>query len=107
MDGLKRFFARTDSLKLAALAVLVGVCLLLIPGRSEKTQTLTEQQQLCALLSGIEGVGRAELMLSDSGAVVVCEGAQDALVRLDICRALQCYTGLGADRIRVFQGKFD
>ena len=34
-------------------------------------------------------------------------GADSADVRLAICQALHCYTGLGSDRIQVFRMKTD
>jgi len=104
LERLKELFAGPNGIKLAALAAFAGLCLLLLPvkGRSANTEELSEQDRLCSLIASIEGVGRTELMLSEQGAVVVCQGADDAAVQLEISRALQCYTGLGADRIRIF-----
>lgn len=62
----------------------------------------TESQRLAALLSAIRGVGPgAQVLLSRNGAVVVCAGAEDARVRLDVTMAVSAYTGLGSDRILV------
>ena len=66
---------------------------------------LSEEARLEALLGRIEGVGELHLLLSEQGAAVVCAGADDAGVRLEICQALHCYTGLGSDRIQVFKLK--
>ena len=57
--------------------------------------------RLEAVLAGIDGAGRVSVLYSENGAAVVCDGASDAAVRLDIVRAVAAYTGLGADRISV------
>lgn len=66
----------------------------------------TECARLGELLEAIRGVGAARVLLSRSGAVVVCDGAADAQVRLDVTEAVSAYTGLGSDRIRVMQRSF-
>ena len=37
------------------------------------------------------------------GAVIVCEGAGNSLVQLEITQAVKAFTGLGSDRIRIIQ----
>ena len=108
------------------------------------------QRAMQTLLSQIEGVGRVELMLTESaseetfyqtdvrvsgetreettvfssgqnaqktpvvtktepapylGAVVVCDGADSALVRLRVIQAVSALTGLGSDKISVIKMK--
>ena len=63
----------------------------------------TECERLSALLSSIEGVGETEVLLSASGAVVVCDGAERVQVRLAVTEAVAFYTGLGSDRILVMK----
>ena len=46
-----------------------------------------------------------ELYPSYQGAVVVCEGAGDAAVRLALTEAVSALTGLSADRISIVQWK--
>ena len=58
---------------------------------------------LCSVLSACEGVGEVKVIISEEGVVVVCEGANDAKVRLDIIRAVSSYTGFGTDRITVLK----
>ena len=144
--------------KYALLVVVLGIALMLIPGRTEKTdkiptvQTSKSQdfQQLEDFLCQIQGVGKVHVLLAyakgeetvyqtdsdisddssridtviitDSqrgesgliqqinpptylGAVVVCQGADRAEVRLAIVEAVSTYTGLGADRISVLKMK--
>ena len=66
----------------------------------------TECARLGALLEAIRGVGTAKVLLSRSGAVVVCDGASDAQVRLDVTEAVSAYTGLSSDKIKVMQRSF-
>jgi hypothetical protein len=84
---------------------LVGLGLLLWPGgqTSDQNEDTTEEARLAFLLTQIEGVGQTELLLSDSGAVVVCQGADSASVRLAVAQAVRCYTGLGADHVEIFK----
>lgn len=104
------------------LAVLcLGLLLLLLPRRGgERSQAAagtrdplstsgipldTESQRIAALLRQIRGVGEAEVLLSGSGAVVVCQGADQPGVRLDVTNAVTAYTGLGSDKISVIKMK--
>ena len=91
------------------LAAAAGICLLLWPSGSGSDRSdsaageVTEEARLEQLLSAMEGVGRSEVLLSDSGAAVVCQGADIASVRLAVTEAMRCYTGLGTDRIVIFK----
>ena len=55
------------------------------------------------MLSCTNGVGRAEVIASECGVVVVCDGAEDAKVRLDIIRAVSSYTGFASDKITILK----
>ena len=59
----------------------------------------TEAARLSAALRRVRGVGDAEVLLSEAGAVVVCAGADNAQTRLDVTSAVSAYTGLGSDKI--------
>ena len=103
------------------LAVLcLGLLLLLLPRRSGGSMEAagtgdplsasgipldTESQRIAALLRQIRGVGEAEVLLSGSGAVVVCQGADLPSVCLDVTNAVAAYTGLGSDKISVIKMK--
>lgn len=63
----------------------------------------TESARLEALLSRIAGAGETHVLLSQNGAVVVCAGADNAEVCLDVTNAVSAYTGLGSDKIRVMR----
>ena len=107
----KVLLERLDRWKYVLLVAAAGLVLLLWPtGRTDGPATLTEgtsfsveEERLASLLSAMEGVGRAQVLLSDSGAAVVCQGADSGTARLDITEAIRRYTGLGADRIVIFK----
>ena len=61
----------------------------------------TEELRLARALSRIRNVGAAEVLLSREGAIVICEGADDPVIRLAVTDAVSLYTGLGSDRIQV------
>lgn len=106
MAGVKKALEKIGGMKYALIVAALGLVLLLWPSGGEKqTATATEETRLEALIGRIEGVGEVHLLLSEQGAAVVCTGADDAAVRLRICKALQCYTGLGSDRIQIFKLK--
>ncbi len=91
-------------LKIPALIFLVGLFLLLLPsGGGDKSTERKEDLLLQELLTQTQGVGEARVLISDSGVVVVCRGASDPAVRLDIIRAVGAYTGFGADKITVLK----
>lgn len=156
----KAWAFRLAQWKLPVLIFLLGLVLLLFPGKLESKQDHTQQEQpselsqlqssLEALLSQIEGAGQVSVLLtmqsgpvttyqqdidktqsSDRtelhqqtvilgqneplvvetacetyrGAVVVCQGADRASVRLNIMQAVSSLTGLGSDKITVIKMK--
>ena len=158
MDLLKKLAAGVSKYRFAALILILGLVLMLLPlGDSgsegqemESTQaaqqTLTLAEELEQILSRIEGVGAVEVMLTVAagetsiyqydengsgrdtviitdagrgesgliqqvnppvyrGAVVVCQGADSAAVRLDIVQAVSNLTGISSDRITVLKMK--
>lgn len=146
------------------LVLLIGLVLMLLPGRNTEEETpvqpeVTQQKEsditaeLTAILSQIKGAGKVQVMLTVSagettlyqydedvtnsesgsirrdtvivtdenrtqsglirqvnpptyqGAIIVCEGADSAYVRLGIIEAVSRVTGLGSDRISVLKMK--
>ena len=55
------------------------------------------------LLSSIEGVGEAKVLISESGVVVVCKGAANAAVRLNVTNAVRSYTGFSTEKITILK----
>ena len=77
---------------------------MLFPLSSPKAETEDRSdRQLEQILACSRGVGEARVLLSDSGVVVVCRGADDAAVRLDMIRAIRSYTGFGSDKITILK----
>ena len=60
-------------------------------------------EALAELLSKTQGVGKAQVLISESGVVVACSGASNASVRLDMIRAVSAYTGFGSDKIIILK----
>ena len=110
------------------LVLALGLALLLLPGRgAQKEQENamqphssagvgdalpssgipldTESERLAALLGEIDGVGDASVLLSGSGAVVVCTGGDSPTARYLVTNAVSAYTGLGSDKITVLKLK--
>ena len=99
-QGLKKY-------RYPLLILLLGVALMLLPTGSSAAQsegeTDSEEIRLQILLSSVEGVGETRVLLSDSGVVVACRGADSAQVRLEILRAVGSYTGFGSDKITILK----
>ena len=92
--------------KYPLLVIAVGCALLLLPTGSKNNTEAgmgSEESRMAQILEHSEGIGNAEVLLSDNGAVIVCDGADDAQVRLNIIEAVKAYTGLGCDRIQVLK----
>jgi hypothetical protein len=90
--------------KYPLLILAVGVVLLLIPSRtSEKSVDMGTQEALALVLSETQGVGKAHVLISDKGVVVVCTGAANPSVRLDILHAVSSYTGFGSDKVTILK----
>ena len=76
----------------------------MIPGKSSHETAAAETDQLLQqMLACTEGVGQVRVITSDNGAVVVCQGAENAKARLDIIRAVNAYTGFPSDKITVLK----
>lgn len=161
---IKRLFAKAGAYKYAALVLLLGIALMLIPQEKKAApeQTVIQQQpkeetleeRLETVLSQIEGAGEVRVLLTYKtgktfqyqvdeqvhtqqdetetqkqtvliddgsggeapvtiqtiyptyqGALVLCQGADSAAVRLNIVKAVSDLTGLGSDKISVIKMK--
>ena len=92
-----------DKFKYPLLILVLGVSLMLLPTGSAKSEEAECNERIQQMLSSVEGVGEAQVIISDNGVVVVCRGAENAAVRLDIIRAISAYTGFGSDRITILK----
>ena len=105
MEQLKDKLKKLDQFKYPLLILILGVMLMLLPsGRGTKAEAAADENTLLQqMLSSSEGVGQARVIVSENGVVVVCYGADDAKVRLDVIKAVSAYTGFGADRITILK----
>jgi len=104
MDELKKKIVNLDKFKYPLIVLAIGILLMLIPGGNSQKEALCDTDSLLQqVLSCSEGVGRAQVIVSEKGVVVVCSGADNAKVRLDIIHAIGSYTGFGSDKITVLK----
>lgn len=94
-----------EALRYPVLVLVLGVALMLLPGRktSPAETVLSGDEQLRTVLARAEGVGEVRVLVSEQGVVVVCQGAENPKVRLDILRAVNSYTGFSSDRVTVLK----
>lgn len=92
-----------DKFKYPLLILALGAILMLLPTGSTKSEEAEGDERIQQMLSSVEGVGEAQVIISGNGVVVVCQGAENAAVRLDIIRAISAYTGFGSDRITILK----
>ena len=116
---LRSIATRLSKNKYVLLVLVLGLLLMLLPGARGGRQTdeksdslpssgislIAESERIAEMLCSIDGVGRASVLISARGAVVVCDGADKASVRLDVTQAVMVYSGLGSDRIAVCKMK--
>lgn len=105
-DKLRERLSKLKSYPYVLLVAAAGILLLLWPASGASAAGEggeSEETRIAEMLSSIEGVGEAKVLLSENGAVIVCPGADDASVCLRITQAVKCYTGLGADDVRIFR----
>ena len=97
-----------DKYKYPLLALLLGLVIMLVPigssGADKSDNTAADDEiRLETVLQKCEGVGEAKVLLSENGAVIVCQGAEDPEVRLSIIKAVEAFTGFTSDRIQVLK----
>lgn len=85
------------------IAFLVGILLLLIPTQNKVEDVSDNETRLAATLECIQGVGEANVLISENGVVVVCEGAGNADVKLMVINAAEAFTGFTSDNIQVLK----
>ena len=100
---LEEMLKKLDQIKIPLLVLAVGLLLLLTPSGSKKEAENDPDSDLQSILSSARGVGQAQVLISENGVVIVCDGADDAAVKLDILRAVGSYTGFGSDKITILK----
>lgn len=93
-----------EKFKYPIIVLSIGLVLMLLPGASDNSPSGTDADALLShILSCTDGVGEARVIVSEKGVVVVCSGADNAKVRLEIFEAVGSYTGFASDRITVLK----
>ena len=104
MSDWRALLKKLEVYKYPLIILLLGAALLLIPTHAEETGSIkTTEEALEDVLADSAGIGSIRILVSENGSVVVCDGAGNASVRLDILRAIGSYTGLGSDRITILK----
>ncbi|MBE7003799.1 MAG: hypothetical protein E7425_05890 [Ruminococcaceae bacterium] len=115
---IKKLGEAVKKYRYALAAILLGSALLLLPAHSARQEIPSApetergvEREIETTLAAFDGAGRLRLTLTVApgterweGAVVVCEGADNASVRLALTQALRSLTGLSADRITIVKG---
>ncbi len=95
--------------KYPLIILVVGLVLLALPSGSksqgEAAIQKDDEQRLEMILESSMGVGQAKVLLSENGAVIVCDGAANPEVKLCVIKATEAFTGLGCDEIQVLKTK--
>ena len=102
----KNFIQTLEKWKFPILILLLGLGLMLFPMSETPPDAADDPQRaLAEILSNTQGIGKTQVLISDTGVVVACTGAANASVRLDIIRAVSSYTGFGSDKITILKLK--
>lgn len=94
---------KLDKFKYPLVVLVIGVVLMLLPSGSSPAGGTSDEEPMALLLSSTEGVGESRVLISENGVVVVCRGAENARVRLDIIQAVSSYTGFTSDKITILK----
>lgn len=105
MDRIKSLKQTLANYKIPIIALAAGLLLLVFPSKdSDKAVSAdAESELLVMVLSESSGIGEAKILISKNGVIVVCAGADDPAVRLNIIHAVKSYTGFGSDKITILK----
>lgn len=120
-DYVNKLTKKLGAYKYVLLVIAVGLILLLWPNAPPSGSDISDKAPeayvqnapsstameltLEELLNRIEGVGRADLLLTEKGALVVCDGAAVAEIRMKVLEAVSSVTNLSYDKISVIKMK--
>lgn len=122
LSGLKKLFSKENkrSQKIKDVLILGALALALVfvvwqtfyKEDAKLVSTITQSEneaKLCGILSKIDGVGEAEVMIYEENGVksvvVVCEGANNLSVVLDVREAVCAALGTEATAVKIYQLK--
>ena len=114
--GFLKYIKEKKDVTKVAIVIALGLILIFLGGRSEKTSSVTEisaEDRISAVCSGVDGVGECKVYLYYSendkkndtekieSVIVVCEGADSVDVRLRLTKMLSSFFGIGSNRVRI------
>ena len=110
-EQTNKLISKLNKFKYPLIILAAGIVLMMLPAgknaqgsvSSAGTQSTGEEKRMEYVLSSVDGAGEVRVLLSDGGAVVVCAGADDAAVRLELTQAVKSFTGFGSDRITILK----
>lgn len=115
MSKVKSFINRYKKIIIVSglLVLLIAVAIILFGGSSQSfnvnsSSTRTETElKLLRILSEIDGVGKAEVMITEGdegveGVVIVCEGANNIMTRNDVINAVKVALNVEKNNIAVY-----
>lgn len=103
-----RDYLRRDGWLVAALALVIVLCLALGAADGSRAAQTSEEARLSRVLSAMAGAGAVDVAVyyDDAvpcGAVIVADGAGDAAVRIRLAGAVTTLLGLDASRVAVYE----
>lgn len=115
MTKVKNFISRYKRIIVVSglLVLLIAVAILLF-GNSSQSLTVNSpstrsetEAKLIRILSEIDGVGRAEVMINEGqdgveGVVIVCQGANSIMTRNDVINAVKVALKVDKNKIAVY-----
>ena len=108
MKKLAEAFRSARKIEIVLLVVMIAVVAVVLLGQDGEhaSSSVSAEDRLESLLSGIEGAGRVDVMLSGNeygyaGCVVIAEGAHDMRVILKMQRAIQAALDILPENIEI------
>ncbi|MGN0812736.1 MAG: hypothetical protein ACI4MQ_04410 [Candidatus Coproplasma sp.] len=114
MTKVKNFITRYKKIIIVSglLALLIAIAVILFGGSSQSLTVNSSarsetETKLMRILSEIEGVGKAEVMVNESdggveGVIIVCEGANNIMTRNDVINAVKVALKIDKNNIAVY-----
>lgn len=101
-------YLRKDGWLVAALALVVALCLMLGASEGTRATQTADEARLCRVLSVMAGAGAVDVAIYydgavPCGAVVVADGAGNAAVRIQLAGAVTTLLGLDLNRVAIYE----
>lgn len=105
-----RDYLRRDGWLVAALLLVVALCLALGVSENSPSAQTADEARLSRVLSAMAGAGAVDVAVYydeavPCGAVVIADGAADPAVRIRLAGAVTTLLGLDASRVAVYERK--